>query len=460
MSEGQHQDSLRLFQKVPLTDKDDSYNSQLHLLITREYFCSLSHEPPDTLWGMEDLHHHTHLAGESVNSGPTGVINIRVRTQTHVATSHPSSFRVVTHTPDTRVWTHTHTADAQGSSYKSMLTEVHTGAWTRGLGLQHIFHCGSSHKPLSLRLSGCISCWRKRGEKSKNLLDSSHYVKYEVKWNEIKLGMRWQGFSIWQKTFGSHWPDCHPFITCLSWCRPSLLICSSPERPFWKGMPLLSQSRKALCPRWASSLHYFSSCTGWAPIPAHPLQFLFLGPISYTASIFLEQLCPSSAPWLCALLSPLSNSTLPPAVDRLSWHSDRNGTPASLPVLPQPWCPNQLIPESQLQTCGKGNLINALCPVGLLSLQPLSWSFAGLSPFSLVCSPPALSPPGDLGGALSLPYLHHHTDNLRLLIWAQHPQIHWPAWFLTYISVSETLIISCTKQSLGPCHPPHPTPSN
>jgi len=28
------------------------------------------------------------------------------------------------------------------------------------------------------------------GGKSKNLLDSSHYVKYEVKWNEIKLGMR------------------------------------------------------------------------------------------------------------------------------------------------------------------------------------------------------------------------------------------------------------------------------
>ena len=49
MSEGQDQNSLSLFQKVPLTDKDDSYNSQLHLLITREYFCSLSHEPPDTL---------------------------------------------------------------------------------------------------------------------------------------------------------------------------------------------------------------------------------------------------------------------------------------------------------------------------------------------------------------------------------------------------------------------------
>ena len=65
-----------------------------------------------------------------------------------------------------------------------MLTEVHTGAWTRGLGLQHIFRCGSSSKPLSLRLSGCISCWRKRGEKSNNLLDSSLYVKYEVKWNE------------------------------------------------------------------------------------------------------------------------------------------------------------------------------------------------------------------------------------------------------------------------------------
>ena len=44
--------------------------------------------------------------------------------------------------------------------------------------------------------------------------------------------------------------------------------------------------------------HYFCSCTGWAPIPVHPPQFLFLVPISYTVSTFLEQLCPSS---VCAL---------------------------------------------------------------------------------------------------------------------------------------------------------------
>ena len=108
MSEGQHQDSLRLFQKVPLTDKDDSYNSQLHLLVTREYFCSLSHEPPDTLGGMEDLHHHTHSAGESVNSGPTGVINIRVRTQTHVCNLSSKLFPRC-HTLPTRACGHTHT---------------------------------------------------------------------------------------------------------------------------------------------------------------------------------------------------------------------------------------------------------------------------------------------------------------------------------------------------------------
>lgn len=44
---------------------------------------------------------------------------------------------------------------------------------------------------MSLRLSDCISCQRRRGEKkSKNLLDSSHLVKYEVRQNEIKLGMK------------------------------------------------------------------------------------------------------------------------------------------------------------------------------------------------------------------------------------------------------------------------------
>lgn len=120
MSEGQHQDSLRLFQKVPLTDKDDSYNSQLHLLVTREYFCSLSHEPPDTLGGMEDLHHHTHSAGESVNSGPTGVINIRVRTQTHVCNLSSKLFpRCHTHSRHAHVDTHTH------GGCTGELTQVH-----------------------------------------------------------------------------------------------------------------------------------------------------------------------------------------------------------------------------------------------------------------------------------------------------------------------------------------------
>ena len=133
MSEGQHQNSLSLFQKVPLTDKDDSYNSQLHLLIKREYFCSLSHEPPDTLWGVEDLHHHTHLAGESAIRSHGGNKYQSENSDSCMQPLIQGSFSFVTHTLDTcmRVRTHTHKADAQGSTYKSM----HTGVWTRGLGL-------------------------------------------------------------------------------------------------------------------------------------------------------------------------------------------------------------------------------------------------------------------------------------------------------------------------------------
>ena len=113
MSEGQHQNSLSLYQKVPLTDKEDSYNAQLHLLITREYFCSLSHEPPDTLWGVGDLHHHTHLAGESANSGPTrGNKYQSENSDSCMQSLIQGYFSFVTHTTDMpvcmRVHTHTH----------------------------------------------------------------------------------------------------------------------------------------------------------------------------------------------------------------------------------------------------------------------------------------------------------------------------------------------------------------
>ena len=230
------------------------------------------------------------------------------------------------------------------------------------------------------------------------------------------------------------------------------------EKTFWKGVPLPSQFRKALCPWWASSLPTMTFPAAPAELPfQHIPRSSSLVPISYSLHIpgaALSQLCLSSGSELCYLLSPI-----------LLCHLLQTGFPGTVTEMaPQccfscsvsPGAENQLTLESRLQTCGRRNLTNALCPVGLLSLQPLLWSFAGLPSFSLVCSP-VLSPPGDLGGALSLPYLHDRTDNLRPLIWAQHPRIHWPAWYLTYIFVSETLIISCAKQSLGSCHPAHPT---
>ena len=110
--------------------------------------------------------------------------------------------------------------------------------------------------------------------------------------------MKRQGFSIWPKTFESHWSDCYPFITCLSWCRPSLQVPSScsPGRKY-----LLKRG----CPCQVSSEKHFMlwgdfrppRCTNF-PSPStevlfqhalFPEHLLFLVPISYTVSTFPEK---------------------------------------------------------------------------------------------------------------------------------------------------------------------------
>lgn len=57
-------------------------------------------------------------------------------------------------------------------------------------GCNNVFHRESSktHVSKAVRLHKLPE--KEGGKKSKNLLDSSHLVKYEVRQNEIKLGMK------------------------------------------------------------------------------------------------------------------------------------------------------------------------------------------------------------------------------------------------------------------------------
>ena len=114
-------------------------------------------------------------------------------------------------------------------------------------------------------------------------------------------------------------------------------------------------------------LHRLSSHSSTSPaVPLSSPHFLHS---LHTPGAALSQLCLRSGSVLCCLLSPillchLLQTGFPGTVTEMA---PQRHFPCSL----SPGVQSQLIPESRLQTCGKGNLVNALCPVGLLSLQPL-----------------------------------------------------------------------------------------
>ena len=126
-------------------------------------------------------------------------------------------------------------------------------------------------------------------------------------------------------------------------------------------------------------------------------------------------------------------------------------------MLPQSWCPkptNPWVPTPNLRERESGQCAvpswPPVPPATLLILRRV----IPLQPWLFSC---AVSPrwPGRSTVTPVSPWSHRQSQTPHL---SSTPQIHWSAWFLTYISVSETLVISCAKQSLGSCHPPHPTP--
>lgn len=81
--------------------------------------------------------------------------------------------------------------------------------------------------------------------------------------------------------FESHWPDRHPFITRLSWCRPSLQVSSPPERESFqkRGAPAKSvQKSTCVMGGFQASyplifqLHPLSSHSRMALFPTAPLS--------------------------------------------------------------------------------------------------------------------------------------------------------------------------------------------